>query len=58
MASSALARSPLITHNRAAFMDSDARSPYVSRIAVDAERANPMVLGVSTGKREPLLSGR
>jgi hypothetical protein len=39
-------------------MDSDARSPYVSRIAVDAERANPMVLGVSTGKREPLLSGR
>jgi len=55
MATTALARSPLITHNRSPFLDSESRSPYVQRVQLDTERGNPMVLGVGTGKKDPLL---
>jgi len=56
MSSPALTRSPLITQNRSPFLDSESRSPYVQRVALDDERrAHPMVLGVGGGKKEPLL---
>jgi len=60
MASSALSRSPLITHNRSPFLDSESRSPYVQRAVMDLEQrgANPMVLGVGASKKEPLLPPR
>ena len=52
MASPALARSPLITHNRSPFAQSS--SPYVQRAEIE-RGGNPMVLGVSTNAKERLL---
>ena len=49
-------RREVYTVNRSPFLDSESRSPYVQRVALntDSRGANPMVLGVG-GKAEPLL---